>query len=76
VPYADPSEQREFNRNLFFRRYNSDAEFREDEALRKKKWYDLNQTKISERKKIYYQKKLRQRKGVFFTPKALEPCLL
>jgi hypothetical protein len=46
MPYADPAEKAEYNRIFFLRRYQSDPEFREDEALRKKKWYDTNQARI------------------------------
>ena len=57
MPYADPAEQAEFNRTLYLRRYQSDPEFRADEAFRKKLWYDRNQEKIvaayrKKRKKI------------------------
>ena len=75
MPYADPSEQREFNRNLFLRRYQSDPEFREDEALRKARWYELNRAKVSERKKIYY-KNSRRRSSYFQLGEVAEACLL
>jgi hypothetical protein len=53
VPYADPSEQARFSRELYLRKYQSDPEFREAEALRKKQWYYRNQAKILAR----YRKK-------------------
>ena len=49
MPYADPAVQAEFNRNLYLTRYQSDAEFREAEAFRKKLWYARNQAKITAR---------------------------
>jgi hypothetical protein len=63
MPYADPSVQAEFNRNLYLRRYQSDPEFREAEALRKKQWYLRNQAKILAR----YRKKRRKAKATFAT---------
>lgn len=57
MPYADPSEQAEFQRTVYLRRYQSDPEFRADEKLRKEQWYYRNQSKIlaayrKKRKKI------------------------
>jgi hypothetical protein len=49
TPYADPSEQREYNRNLYWSRYNFDPEFRADEMVRKGKWYHTNSVKILRR---------------------------
>jgi hypothetical protein len=46
MPYSDPDVQREFNRNLFFRRYQTDPEFREAESFRKARWYKRNHEKI------------------------------
>jgi hypothetical protein len=53
MPYADPSMQAEFSRQLYLRKYQDDPDFREAEALRKKQWYYRNQTKILAR----YRKK-------------------
>ena len=47
MPYADPTEQKAYNLALYLRRYQSDPEFRADEALRKKRWYDKNQAAIT-----------------------------
>jgi tRNA/tmRNA/rRNA uracil-C5-methylase (TrmA/RlmC/RlmD family) len=57
MPYADPSEQKAYNLELYLRRYQSDPEFREAEAFRKKVWYYRNQAKTlaayrKKRKKI------------------------
>lgn len=57
MPYADPTEQKAYNLALYLRRYQSDPEFREAEAFRKKRWYDKNQALITwayrkKRKKI------------------------
>jgi len=57
MPYADPTEQKAYNLELYLRRYQSDPEFRADEAFRKKLWYERNQGKIlaryrEKRKKI------------------------
>ena len=57
VPYADPTEQKAYNLELYLRRYASDPEFRADEAYRKQIWYERNQEKIvaayrEKRKKI------------------------
>ena len=49
MPYADPDQQREFNRELFNRRYNSDPEFREAEAFRKARWYQTHRERILSR---------------------------
>jgi hypothetical protein len=46
MPYADPSEQKEYHRTLFLLRYQSDPEFREAESFRKKRWYTRNRAKI------------------------------
>jgi predicted deacetylase len=54
MPYADPSEQAEFNRTLYLQRYQTDQEFREAEAFRKAQWYYRNQAKIVTR---YRQKR-------------------
>jgi len=62
MPYADPDRQREYNRILARNRYQQDAEFRADEALRKRLWYYKNQLEILERKKVrryYIQKRNR-----------------
>ena len=53
MPYADPTEQKAYNLALYLRRYQSDPEFRDDEAFRKKVWYYRNQEKIVAR----YRKK-------------------
>jgi hypothetical protein len=53
MPYADPTEQKAYNLELYLRRYQSDPEFRADEAFRKKLWYDRNQAKVTAR----YRKK-------------------
>jgi hypothetical protein len=53
MPYADPTEQKAYNLELYLRRYQSDPEFRADEAFRKKLWYYRNQAKILSR----YRKK-------------------
>jgi hypothetical protein len=50
-------------RRLYLSRYQSDAEFRADEALRKKQWYHRKQAKIvaayrKKRKKIRAARKL------------------
>ena len=46
MPYADPARQREYNRILYQTRYQTDPEFRADEAVRKAIWYWKNQTEI------------------------------
>jgi hypothetical protein len=56
MPYADPDRQREYNRILARTRYQQDAEFRADEALRKRIWYYKHQLEILERKKLWYQR--------------------
>jgi len=53
MPYADPTEQKAYNLELYLRRYQSDPEFRADEAFRKKLWYYRNQGKVLAR----YRKK-------------------
>ena len=53
MPYADPSEQKAYNLELYLRRYAEDPEFRADEAFRKKLWYYRNQEKLLAR----YRKK-------------------
>jgi hypothetical protein len=58
VPYSDPSEQAEFSRKFYLRKYQSDPEFREAEALRKKKWYDQNRNKILARYRKRRKKKI------------------
>ena len=62
MPYADPAEKAEYDRILFLRRYQGDPEFREEEAFRKKRWYDRNKVKIlaayrAKRKKIRAQRR-------------------
>ena len=47
MPYADPDRQREYNRILARTRYQQDAEFRADEALRKRIWYYKHQLEIA-----------------------------
>lgn len=60
TPYADPSEQREYNRNLYWARYNFDKEFRADEMVRKAKWYQTNSVAILKRIAKNRAKKKRQ----------------
>jgi hypothetical protein len=60
MPYADPTEQKAYNLDLYLRRYQSDPEFRADEAFRKKLWYYRNQEKIVAR----YRKKRKKIRAV------------
>ena len=64
MPYADPAEQAEYNRNLFARRYQSDPEFREAEAFRKAQWYYRNQAAIVWAARQKRKKVKAARKGV------------
>ena len=57
MPYADPTEQRAYNLELYLHRYATDPEFREDEACRKLAWYSKKRDEIlaryrEKRKKI------------------------
>jgi hypothetical protein len=61
MPYADPAEQAAYNLDLYLRRYQSDPEFRADEAFRKKLWYVRNQGKILSR----YRKKRKKIRAAF-----------
>ena len=46
MPYADPGVKRHYDNTLFLERYQSDPEFRADEAFRKKIWYYRKQDEI------------------------------
>jgi hypothetical protein len=70
MPYADPGVKRHYDNTLFLQRYQSDPEFRADEAYRKRIWYYREHEKVlaryrAKRKKVKASSKLgntRQRK--------------
>jgi hypothetical protein len=47
TPYADPEQQRQWQRDHYRRRYQDDSKFREFEAERKKPWYQKHKERIS-----------------------------
>jgi hypothetical protein len=63
MPYADPGVKRHYDNTLFLQRYQSDPEFRADEAYRKRIWYYRKQDEIlaryrARRKKVKASLKL------------------
>jgi tRNA/tmRNA/rRNA uracil-C5-methylase (TrmA/RlmC/RlmD family) len=69
MPYADPTEQKAYNLELYLRRYAEDPEFRADEAFRKKLWYYRNQEKIVAR----YRKKRKKIRAAFKAVRSGQP---
>lgn len=47
MPYADPEKQKEARRDWYRRKYNSDPEFKGEEAARKAKWLQTEAGKES-----------------------------
>jgi phosphoglycolate phosphatase-like HAD superfamily hydrolase len=69
MPYADPKEQADYQRDRYARLYRDNPEFRVEEALRKRIWYYRNQAAILARYRARYRdvrKKLRVAKRLAF----------